>query len=145
MIDPKVTLVQTNIQAAKEHLADIQDAMDLLEQAGMFPALPHFQWQDRGSDGRYLYLIFRQNGDGSHTGPDGKKKVYIGANQDKIEEAKRLVKNREMWEELQFQKTDLTRWIRMCESKLLTLQRDADSLLKFSNEFPKVKLAKQAA
>lgn len=144
MIDQKITLVQANIRAAQDHLLEITDAMTLLEQAGMYPAVPHFQWQDRNGDGKYLYLIFRQNGDGSHTGPDGKKKVYIGSNEDKIEEARRLVKNREAWEKLHAQQTDLARWIRMCESKLLTLQRDADSLLKFSNEFPKVKLAKAA-
>jgi hypothetical protein len=142
MIDPKIFLVEANIRAAYETLTEIINAMDLLQQAGMYPAVPHFQWQDRNGDGKYLYLIFRQKEDGSYSGPDGKRKLYIGANEDKQEEAKRLTKNRLTWQELEAKHTALARWIRMCESKLLMLQRDADSLLKFSNEFPKFELAK---
>ncbi len=144
MIDEKVTLVQANIHSAREHLADIQNAMTPLELDGMYPAVPHFQWQDRNGDGKYLYLIFRQNHDGSYTGPNGKKKVYIGSNEDRIEEARRLTNNRLKWQELEAKQAELARWIRMCESKLLMLQREADSVLKFSKEFPKFALAKAA-
>jgi hypothetical protein len=64
MIDQKVKLIQANISAAREHLHEIAAAMEVLEISGMYPAIPHFQWQDRGGDSKYLYLIFRQRADG---------------------------------------------------------------------------------
>lgn len=145
MLDNKVKLVEANIQAAYDHLVEIEEAMGLLEAAGMHPAIPHFQWQDRSSDGRYLYLIFRQNSDGSYQGPDGKKKVYIGNKPEAILEARRLTDNRQKWESLQAQRRELTSWLTICKSKLLQLQRQADDLLKYSQEFPRAKVSKIAA
>lgn len=133
MIDAKIKLIHANIEAAKEHLLEIEAAMALLERAGMYPAVPHFQWQSRpGSEGRYLYCIFRQNGDGSYTGPDGKKKLYIGTNEANINEARRLTNNRAEWERFREHKLQLLVWINDCDGQLVALEREADRILEAS-------------
>lgn len=142
-LDNTIKLIQANIQAAKEHLEQIEAAMTLVETAGMYPAVPHFQWQRREELGeaRYLYLVFRQNGNGGYMGPDGKKKVYIGADPSKIEEAKRLVCNRERHDWLSVQKSRLRGWIIMTENQIGQLDIKAKSLLADSQKWPKSELS----
>lgn len=124
---------------------EIEAAMHLLEQKGMYPAVPHFQWQNRGGDGQYLYCIFRQNGNGDYTGPGGKRKLYIGANEANIKEAKRLTRNRENWERLKEHKSQVTIWINGCQGRLLSLEREADRVLEQSQRWPKTNLVKIGA
>lgn len=145
MLDNKIKLIQANILAAQEHLLEIEAAMHLLEQKGMYPAVPHFQWQNRGGDGQYLYCIFRQNGNGDYTGPGGKRKLYIGANEANIKEAKRLTRNRENWERLKEHKSQVTIWINGCQGRLLSLEREADRVLEQSQRWPKTNLVKIGA
>ena len=137
MLDNKIKLIQVNIQAAQDHLLEIEAAMRLLEQKGMYPAVPHFQWQTRGGDGQYLYCIFRQNGNGEYTGPGGKRKLYIGADEAKIKEAKRMTANRENWERLKEHKSQVTIWINGCQNRLTSLEREADRVLEQSERWPK--------
>lgn len=138
-LDHTIKLINTNIAAAQDHLTEILEAMQLLQGAGMYPAIPHFQWQRREEMGeaKYLYLIFRQNSDGSHQGPDGRKKIYIGADPANIEEAKRLVRNRERWEQLGQQSIKLRGWITITEKRLSDLERQSLLILKESQEWPR--------
>lgn len=137
MLDNKIKLIRVNIQAARDHIAEIEGAMSLLEQAGMYPAIPHFQWQTRNGDGQYLYLLFRQNHDGTYAGPDGKRKVYIGANEKHVEAARQLARNRQTWEQLKAEKLTLFTYITVCEGKLLNLEREADRTLDYSQKWPR--------
>lgn len=146
-LDNTVKLIQANIQAAKDHLALISAAMETLKISGMYPAIPHFQWQRREEAGeaRYLYLVFRQNGDGAYQGPDGKKKIYIGADPTKIEEAKRLTRNRQTWEKLKEHHNRLSSYITLCEGKLLQLESQADTTLHYSQQWPRSELSQIGA
>lgn len=49
-LDQVTELIWENILAAKAHLAEIKAAKELLETAGMYPAIPHFQWQRQADD-----------------------------------------------------------------------------------------------
>lgn len=103
--------VVTNLEAAQKHLDDIHQEMEYLEAIGMYPSVPTEQWQDRGGAGQYLYMLFRQDGHGQYTGPNGKRKLYVGSLHRKIEEARRLAANRRQWEDLSETARDLKRWI----------------------------------
>lgn len=144
-LDNTVKLIQFNISTAEEHLGEILEARKILEVAGMYPAVPHFQWQRREELGeaKYLYLMFRQNQDGSYQGPDGRRKVYIGADPAKIEEAKRRTRNRENWERLVQEEVKLRRWITYTETQLEILKRDANKILVNSRDWPKSELSTQ--
>lgn len=141
-LDHTISLIEANITAAKQHFQQIEAARFLLQEQGMYPAVPHFQWQRREEMGeaKYLYLIFRQNSDGSHQGPDGKKKVYVGADPAKIEEAKRLVINRAQWEQLGREASKLRGWIDYYKSEIAELNREANRILVRSQEWPKASI-----
>lgn len=139
-LDNKIKLINSNIQAARDHVAEIEQAMALIEQAGMYPAVPHFQWQSRNGDGQYLYLLFRQNPDGTYAGPDGKRKVYIGANEKHVEAARKLARNRQAWERLKAEKLTLLSYITICEGRLISLEKEADRALDYSQKWPRAEL-----
>lgn len=142
-LDNLIKLIEAHIAAAQEHLGEIEAAMSLLETAGMYPAVPHFQWQRRDEMGeaRYLYLVFRQNGNGAYMGPDGKKKVYIGASEGAINEAKRLTRNRERYDRLFIQKNGLRGWILATQNQVGQLETRATHLLQDSQKWPKTELS----
>lgn len=140
MLDEKIKQVQENINAAAAHLRQIEGAMALLEQAGMYPAIPHFQLQERNGSGEYLYLLFRQNHNGSYTGPGGKRKLYIGADPKKQDEARRLTHRREIWEELRAAKISLQGWITINEAKIARIDAEISRYTLESKNFPKSKL-----
>ena len=83
--------------------------------------MPSEQWQDRNGSGQYLYLLFRLGPDGQYQGPDGKRKVYIGKDPDKIAEARRLAENRRRWERVNRAAKDLDNWLYLRGSELQTL------------------------
>lgn len=115
--------IHTGIEAAQAHLARLRQAMDALEEAGMYPAIPTEQWQGRnGSEPVYLYMIFRfDHRRGGYTGPDSKRKVYVGNKPARIAEARRLAKNREIWERLRSTSRRLGGWLAGMESDLSNL------------------------
>lgn len=41
-LDHTIKLINTNIAADQDHLTEILEAMQLLQGAGMYPAIPHF-------------------------------------------------------------------------------------------------------
>jgi hypothetical protein len=145
MLDEKIKLVQDNIDSARQHLQRIEGAMALLEQVGMYPAVPHFQLQERNGSGEYLYLLFRQNHDGSYTGPGGKRKLYIGADPKKQDEARLFTHRRETWEDLRTAKIQLEAWIRMSESKITRLEAEVSHYVNDSRNYPKYELTEGIA
>lgn len=143
MLDEKIKQAQDNINAAAAHLRQIEGAMALLEQAGMYPAIPHFQFQERNGSGEYLYLLFRQNHDGSYTGPGGKRKLYIGADPKKQDEARRLTHRREIWEELKTAKTQLEAWMVINKAKIIRIEAEISRFTLETKNFPKSKLPEE--
>jgi hypothetical protein len=113
--------IRENLSGAAHHLHEILQVMNGLEQAGMYPAIPTEQWQDRDGKGKYLYMLFRQDGYGVYTGPDGKRKLYVGADPEKIAEARRLTANRRRWEDLKAAAGKIDRWLkaRQCDIEYL--------------------------
>ena len=96
-----LTQIDAEIVQAEQHAVLIRQKMSELEQAGMYPAVPTERWKDD----RYLYLYFAHPPNGLHL--DAKQRLYVGADPARIEEARRLVKNRRVWEEL----LQLARWL----------------------------------
>lgn len=92
---------------AEEHLAVIRHAMASLEAAGMYPGLPTERWKDA----RYLYLYF-PNGAANDLKLDAKQRLYIGADPQRIEEARRRVGNRRRWEDLNSVARWLDQWLK---------------------------------
>jgi hypothetical protein len=111
--------INESLAAARAYHASIQVAMDEIQKVGMYPAVPSEQWQRHEGKGQYLYMLFRMNPDGTYQGPDGKRKVSIGADPDKIDDAQRLAENRRRWERLQWDLEHLERWL---DLRLLELQ-----------------------
>jgi hypothetical protein len=143
MLDEKIKIMQANIEAAAAHLKQIENVMALLEQAGMYPAIPHFQFQERNGSGEYLYLLFRQNHNGSYQGPDGKRKIYIGADQKKQDEARLFAQRREIWERLKSGKIILQSWITANEAKIIRLDTEISRWALESKNFPKSELPEE--
>jgi hypothetical protein len=79
----------------------------------MYPGLPTERWKDD----RYLYLYF-PDGPADGLRLDAKQRLYIGADPQRIEEARRLVGNRRRWEELNRIDEWLDRWIRDKETDI---------------------------
>jgi len=105
----RVVRFQKGVESAYHHLEDIEAA---IAQVGeMYPAIPAESWQDRNGKGRYLYMLFPSNGNGAYTGPDGKRKLYVGNKPERIEAARRLAANRRRYEELQRARRNLRYWI----------------------------------
>jgi len=115
--------IWTHIQAAQSHLDAIQAEMTRLEQDGMYPAVPTEQWQNRDGKGNYLYHLFTMDHEGKYTGPEGKRKVYVGNKPDRIEAARHLATNRARYESLAQTHRRLDSWIYM---RLLDIDRLAD-------------------
>lgn len=135
-LDNQILLIETELDFAQSRLAEIEQSMRLLKLAGMYDSEPHFQWQSRNDNGRYLYLIFRQNADGSYSGPDGKRKVYIGCNESNIAEATRLTQNYKAYCSLQNKANELKRWIRDYQYELENLEKQIARLVRESKRWP---------
>lgn len=104
--------IREQLQAAIEHLEVICQEMVRLEQAEMYPSVPHEQWQARdGGEAKYLYMLFHQSRDGQYEGPEGKRKLYVGCDPERIKEARRLAKNRRRYNQLDRLSHNLQSWI----------------------------------
>ncbi len=113
LIETHLTNIQTYLDLAAERLTALRAQMERLEQEGMYPAIPSEQWQSRNGieEKRYLYMLFRKGSNGRYQGPDGKRKVYVGCNPERIAEARRLAANRREYENLNKTVERLEMWI----------------------------------
>jgi hypothetical protein len=116
--------IRENLAGAAHRLHEISQVMNGLEQTGMYPAIPTEQWQDRDGKGKYLYMLFRQDRNGVYTGPDGKRKLYVGTDPEKIAEAHRLAANRRRWEELRAAARQLDIWLKARQGDMEHLARN---------------------
>lgn len=138
-LDEKIRQIQANIQAAEAKLAEVQNALDFLVSTGMYPAQAKEQWQTRpNSSGQYLYMIFRSDGDGGYLGPNGKRKVYVGADPNSIAEAKRLNQNIKTHETLKYRKYGLESWIHRQRRDVEAIERQIDQQLHASQNPPDI-------
>jgi hypothetical protein len=131
--------IYKQIELARLHVAQIEEAMFALKAAGMYPSVPTEQWQSRnGGEANYLYMLFRwDNLQGGYSGPQGKQKIYVGNKPERIEEARRLARNRRRWEELERARGQLSRWLARIESEVHDLASQA-------GDWPKVELGHEA-
>ncbi|MCD4739486.1 MAG: hypothetical protein K8R89_09565 [Anaerolineae bacterium] len=111
----RVAWFHEGVEAAYRHLVAVEQT---IAQVGeMYPAIPAESWQDRNGKGKYLYMLFLSNQHGGYSGPDGKRKIYIGNKLDRIEAARQLAENRRRYEELQRARRELVAWIdRRCRA-----------------------------
>jgi len=77
--------INQNIDQARQRQDELRKIMEAAEAAGLYYHAPRQKWENRGS-GRYLYLHFHSDGRGGYTGPDGKRKVYVGNDPDVVAE-----------------------------------------------------------
>lgn len=118
--------IQDQIERAEQLDAAIRADITALESAGMYPAVPAEQWQTRpNGQSEYLYLIFKQDERGNYTGPGGKRKLYIGADQGKIDRARQMVANRVRFEQLHQYSRDLKSHINNALREVEALDRQA--------------------
>jgi len=140
-LDQRVKKIQENIEAAKAKLEEVDNAIDLINSLGHYPSKGKESWQGRrGSNKKYLFMMFRSDGQGGHTGPDGKKKLYVGSEDDResIEEARRLNRNYRTWRALNSERIKLNNWIISMEYDVREFERRADSLLERSAKTPEI-------
>lgn len=116
-----VEAINDRLAEALAHRVELGQALAQLEAAGMWPAVPSEQWQDRNSAGQYFYLLFRLGPDRAYQGPDGKRKVDIGRDPGKIAEARRLAENRRRWEVANRAARDLDGWLAENRRQLVAL------------------------
>lgn len=120
-------VIEASLDEAGARLDGMREQMEGLEKAGMYPAVPTEQWQARnGSANRYLYMLFRYSVVmGGYSGPDGKRKVYVGCKDERILEARRLVENRVHWEGVDGEMKRLRYWVKRFRRDLEGLVRQA--------------------
>lgn len=120
--------IMARLAEARERYVEICAAMDALEAAGTWPAIPTFTWESRAnSDGRYLRLRWHRT-KGGYDGPDGAKSTYIGAGPKNIADAIMKAQNRTKWEHLDMIRTRLRRW-------LLTQATDLRRIARFAEHY----------
>lgn len=138
-LQAKIKQIETNIQIAQGRLDDVTNALELLEAVGMYPAEAREQWQTRpNSEGQYLYMLFRKNRHGEYEGPGGKRKVYVGADPEKIAEARRLNQNRLSHDKLSSKRWELQRWISNQEYELRRIFEQLDVTVQRSANIPEI-------
>ena len=139
-VDNEIAIIEAEISDAKAHLLEIEAAMGLLQQAGMFEngVLPNFQWQARNgsAEKKYLYLMFHTAGDGVYTGPDGKRKVYLGCDEAKIADVRRLESNTKLWRGIRDKSIELRAWINSRLHDLEIINERVVYLLEKSRSWP---------
>ncbi len=83
--------IHNSLDAAEQNLYAIQDEMERLERHGMYPPVPTEQWQARnGGEKTYLYMLFTLDwATGEYSGPDSKRRIYVGSKPARIQQARR--------------------------------------------------------
>ena len=111
-VEESVKIIMGELRAARAHYRLMLAEMDRLEQAGMYPAIPSENWQTRNGSGQYLYMVFqRDRKTGQYQGPNGSRKVYVGKDPAKIEQARQMARNRQEWERLEQDARRLRLWV----------------------------------
>jgi hypothetical protein len=137
--------IHGQIIAVVEYMAEIDAALEVLDEAGMYPAVPSREaWEPRGdSPPVYVNLYWRQKKrGGGFAGPEGKRKLYIGCKPERIAEARRLAENRRRWEALMETRDQLEEWLRSFGNGVTALLDDAQSLSQASNSYPQQDLSR---
>ncbi|HEX8833970.1 MAG TPA: hypothetical protein VF719_07200 [Abditibacteriaceae bacterium] len=118
--------VLSDLQKATVHLVEIRASMQKLEAAGMYPSVPNESWQkrERGQTD-YLYMTFRKDATGRFLGPQGMRKVYVGADPEKIAQARAMAQRRRDYDQLQADANALERYLAECRSQSQGLRRIA--------------------
>jgi len=100
----------------------IKQAMEELEAAGIYPAVPTPFW-DRDPNGqpRYMKLSFPRGA------LDNGRKIYIGCRESKITEAKQKIARTQRFEALGEERTRLERFLRMTRADLDRVARQVGS------------------
>lgn len=137
-IDQMIAHIKIEIKKAKTTQASLAQQMAELGKA-IYPQIPHFQWQDRGGDSKYLFLTFRKTENGSYGGPDGKKKLYIGNDPEKILQAQQMAVNTINYKELDDTIRRLRWWISSREGDIEALHRKADRMLNDSPDWQDIR------
>ena len=111
-LDETLNAISINIREAEQYGRELFLAAEEIKSAGMYPAVPSEQWQDRNGDGQYLYMIFKTDGNGIYQGPNRARKVYVGNKADRIAEARRLAENRRRYEVITATLDQIHNWLR---------------------------------
>lgn len=140
-LDQKVKHILENIEAARTRLKEVQDQIDYVNRVGRYPAKARESWQTRkDSPYKYLFMVFRSDGNGAYQGPDGKRKVYVGSEVDEesIYDARRLNSNFTAWTKLKAVERQIANWILGREHEVRELERLANSALERSAKIPTI-------
>jgi hypothetical protein len=118
------------VNAVAAHRNDLHAAMEAIEAAGMYTALPsRTAYESRnGGQSVYFYLYWQKRGDDSYEGPKGNRKTYIGCDPGEIAEARRKIENRKRWMRLREQITVLDSVLARFAYDVTRLVGDAESL-----------------
>lgn len=128
-LNATIAAIEANLEQAKARLTDIETAMEFLHNQGMYPCAATEQWQTRpNGQSEYLYMIFSSDGNGGYQGPDGKRKIYVGADPERIAAAKRMNINRREYNLLARYKQSLIWWIQGHRRSLDSLIRKIGDL-----------------
>jgi hypothetical protein len=108
---------QAPFQVVQKTLNGLLDTRDLINverdrllQSGIFDGLPIESWEQRGSVcNTYLTLVFKSLPNGTHSGPHGKRKLYIGADLTKIENARDQIRRTVEYRKLSGRVDDINR------------------------------------
>lgn len=93
-------------------LADLGQRMDDLDRAGRYDRAPtRIVLEPRGGRGSFMRLYFTRRAGGGFYGPTGKRKVYIGVDPERQEEARRLAENARRWDDLDRERRALRSWL----------------------------------
>ncbi len=111
--------ISQDLERLEMELAEMREQRERLEEAGMYPGIPTESWQSRnGSETEYLRLIFPRGTPDIPAGSGGRKRLYIGCDPAKIEEARRMVANREQWEGVDREVAKLEHFLDMRKARL---------------------------
>ena len=128
MLDQIISDIKANIKLTLQKRKQLTAEMDALEPE-TYPQRPNFQWQDRGAENKYLYLTFRQTDTGGYGGPDGRRKIYIGNNPEKIERARQRAINTINYQRMSDALRRLDVFILSTEWEMEKMERDAKHIL----------------
>ncbi len=119
--------IANEIEAAECLMSEIDNAQQKLSEAGMYEAIPRVEWQSRNDkNANYMYLVFIQDKYGNY--PNGKRKIYIGANYKKQAQAAKMIDRRQRWERLDTKANELSRWISRKEADLQRIKEQLQAL-----------------